>query len=91
MTLHIAKMISNPRFMAVLDKCLDEKELIEEFERLYGVKRPPERLTPIERMVDDVTGFHTSQWATFFEAFIPFVYDCVWLRWEGRNVERCWQ
>lgn len=29
----------NPRFMAVLEKCLDEEELIAQFERIYEVSR----------------------------------------------------
>ena len=87
----ILEFISNPRFVAVLDRCLEEEELIEQFERLSGVKRPAVRMHPLERMVDEVTGFRESQWSIFFEAFIPFVYDCIWLRWEDRNDERCWQ
>lgn len=87
----ILEFINNPRFVTVLDRCLEEEDLIEQFERLYGVKRPAERQHPLERMVDEVTGFRKSQWSDFFEAFIPFIYDCVWLRWEGRNDERCWK
>ena len=84
----ILEFINNPRFVTVLDRCLEEEELIEQFERLSGVKRPAERQHPLERMVDEVTGFRKSQWSDFFEAFIPFIYDCVWLRWEGRNDQR---
>lgn len=80
----MAEMLMDPRFMAVLDKCLDEEELITNFERLYGVSRPPARRTPIEKMVDEATGFSHDQWTQFFSAFIPFVYRCVWLTWEGR-------
>lgn len=83
----MAEMLMDPRFMAVLDKCLDEEELITNFERLYGVSRPPTRITPIEKMVDEATGFSNDQWTQFFSAFIPFVYRCVWLKWEGRFSE----
>lgn len=78
---------TEPLFGDVLKKCLEETELVENFERLYGVHRPPERLTPVERMVDEATGFRDDQWSKFFSAFIPFVHDIVWLRWEGRFVE----
>lgn len=87
----ILEFINNPRFVVVLDKCLEEEELIAQFERIYGVKRPSVRQSHLEDMIDDVTGFRQSQWSKFFEAFIPFVYDCVWLRWKERNDERCWQ
>ena len=84
------ELITNPRFAAVLNKCLEEDELIEQFERIYGVKRPPERLTPVEMMVDKATGFRGDQWKLFFEAFIDFVYQCIWLTWPERDNEECW-
>lgn len=87
----IIEFINNPRFVAVLDKCLEEEELIAQFERLTGIKRPPERQNPLERMVDDVTGFRKSQWSNFFEAFIPFIHEFVWLRWKERDNEECWK
>ncbi|ENF7816108.1 hypothetical protein ABR157_001869 [Enterobacter soli] len=87
----IAQMLMNHRFMAVLDKCLEEEELILQFERLYGVNRPPKRLSPIEMMVDKATGFADEQWERFFESFIPFVYEIIWLRWTERDKEDCWK
>ncbi|HHI2541646.1 TPA: hypothetical protein ACP41P_001567 [Klebsiella quasipneumoniae] len=75
---------TQPLFLEVLDKCLHEEEFLSNFERLTGVKRPPQRLDPVEMMVDKVTGFRDDQWAEFFTAFIPFVHRCVWLTWEGR-------
>lgn len=61
----ILEFINNPRFVTVLDLCLEEEDLIEQFERLYGIKRPAERQHPLERMVDEVTGFRNSQWSDF--------------------------
>lgn len=87
----IVEFINNPRFVAVLDRCLEEEELIAQFERLTGINRPPERQSPLERMVDDVTGFRESQWSKFFEVFIPFIHECVWLRWKERDNEECWK
>ncbi|EJF4708111.1 hypothetical protein M8O86_004797, partial [Salmonella enterica] len=71
------EMLLNPRFIAVLSRCIDEEELIIQFERLSGVSRPPKRQHPIELMVDKATGFYDEQWKLFFEAFIPFVYEFI--------------
>ncbi|EFY74803.1 hypothetical protein SEEM867_09757 [Salmonella enterica subsp. enterica serovar Montevideo str. 366867] len=51
----IPEMLLNPRFIAVLNRCIDEEELIMQFERLSGVTRPPKRQHPIELMVDKAT------------------------------------
>lgn len=51
------EMLLNPRFIAVLNRCIDEEELIIQFERLSGVSRPPKRQHPVELMVDKATGF----------------------------------
>ncbi|EBB7345107.1 hypothetical protein EXB17_11810 [Salmonella enterica subsp. enterica serovar Bonariensis] len=85
------EMLLNPRFIAVLNRCIDEEELIIQFERLSGVSRPPKRLHPVELMVDKATGFYDEQWKLFFEAFIPFVYEFIWLTWEDRDNEEYWQ
>jgi hypothetical protein len=85
------ELLTNPRFAAVLDKCLEEEELIVQFERLCGISRPPVRRSPLEAMVDNATGFAQEQWGAFFNEFIPFVYECIWLTWPQRNNEECWQ
>ncbi|WP_227171059.1 hypothetical protein [Enterobacter hormaechei] len=87
----IAQMLMNPRFMAVLDKCLEEEELITQFERIHEVSRPAKRKHPIEALVDKATGYADSQWENFFDLFIPFVYEVVWLRWPERDNEGCWK
>lgn len=87
----IAQMLMNHRFMAVLDKCLEEEELITQFERIYEVSRPPKRKHPLEALVDKAAGYADSQWEFFFEKFIPFVYEIVWLRWSERDKEDCWK
>ncbi|ATT70918.1 TPA: hypothetical protein ACF61V_001516 [Salmonella enterica] len=85
------EMLLNPRFIAVLNRCIDEEELIIQFERLSGVSRPPKRQHPVELMADKATGFYDEQWKLFFEAFIPFVYEFIWLTWEYRDNEEYWQ
>lgn len=62
----IPEMLLNPRFIAVLNRCIDEEELIIQFERLSGVSRPPKRQHPVELMVDKATGFYDEQWKLFF-------------------------
>jgi len=86
----IVALITNQRFAAVLDKCLEEDELVAQFERLYGISRPPVRRTSIESMVDEATGFRQAEWEKFFSAFIPFVYEFIWLTWRERDNEECW-
>ena len=88
-TPEMLELLTNPRFAEALGICLEEEELIQNYERLYGVKRPPERLTPIEMMVDKATGFREHQWREFFRGYLKFVYDCVWIRWPERNNEEC--
>ncbi|EFT2028390.1 hypothetical protein H2147_003211 [Salmonella enterica] len=85
------EMLLNQRFIAVLNRCIDEEELIIQFERLSGVSRPPKRQHPVELMVDKATGFYDEQWKLFFEAFVPFVYEFIWLTWEDRDNEEYWQ
>jgi len=81
-------LLTDPLFSIVIEQCLEEEELVSNFERLFGVLRPPQRLSPLELMVDQATGFRDDQWSKFFSAFIPFVHRCVWLTWEGRFEEQ---
>lgn len=63
----ISEMLLNPRFIAVLNRCIDEEELIMQFERLSGVTRPPKRQHPLELMVDKATGFMMSSGDCFLK------------------------
>ncbi|EDU3883624.1 hypothetical protein DEV82_004937, partial [Salmonella enterica subsp. enterica serovar Fluntern] len=45
----------------------------------------------LELMVDKATGFYDEQWKLFFESFIPFVYEYIWLTWRDRDNEEYWQ
>lgn len=57
--------------------CLEEPELIANFERLYGVKIV-ERRSPIEQMVDKACGREPG--TEGMAAFVEFVHECVWTR-----------
>ena len=75
---HVARtLISDPAFTLILERCLEEKEFIEQFERLSGVTRPRAPTAPIIAIVDKVTGYADDQWRNFFSEFIPFVHRWV--------------
>lgn len=80
----IHSLITAPAFSLILDRCLDEPKLIENFTRLYGVGLPRKPESPIAAMVDEVTGFRDEQYREFFSEFIPFVHRCVYLPLQGQ-------
>jgi hypothetical protein len=76
---HVAlTLMSDPAFTLILERCLEEREFIEQFERLSGVSRPRAPSSPIIAIVDKVTGYADDQWKNFFSEFIPFVHRCVY-------------
>lgn len=78
---HVAfALIADPRFTRCLEESLKTEELVEQFERLYGVSRPRPANSPMAAIVDKVTGYTDDQYRKFFNAFIPFVYDCIYTR-----------
>lgn len=64
-------------FLQVVQECLGEPELVQQFERLYQIKVVESR-SPIERMVDQACGREPS--LDGMCAFVAFVYECVWTR-----------
>lgn len=57
-----------------------EPELVEEWDRLTGYRlRAIGRRSPIERMVDDATGFEDSRMREIARSFVAFVFRFVWL------------
>jgi len=73
-------------FNDVLLECCQQKELVDQFNRLTGCKvlsniydtRPP-----IVRMIDESTGYQKildQKAHEDFTKFLAFVYDCVWIR-----------
>ena len=70
-------------FMAVVDECLSNKDLVTQIDRLYGLHlNKIAKRSPIERMVDEATGYSKDQLTTF----VNIVYDLVWLRLEKVNL-----
>lgn len=72
-------LATDPALMLMVEKCLEEKELIDNFTRLFGVGLPRTARSPIEHMVEEATGWRSEQYRDFFNAFIPFVYRSVYL------------
>lgn len=69
----IIGILSQDGFLCVMEHCLNEKELIDNFQRLYGINIPDVNRPPLYRMVDKMTGFEDEAYREFFMAFIPFV------------------
>lgn len=81
-------LATEPMFIEVVERCLDEGELVSNFSRIYGVDLPRKSTSPLIAMVDEATGFRGYRFNEFFTAFIPFVYRCVWLPLFSKNMER---
>ncbi|MGO3395583.1 MAG: hypothetical protein ACTINL_03690 [Serratia proteamaculans] len=78
---HVAlALILDPQFSQCIEESLKTEELVEQFERVYGVSRPRQSRNGMEAIVDKATGYTDDQYRKFFSAFIPFVYDCVYVR-----------
>lgn len=69
----------NEAFRHVIEKCLDEPELITGFCRIYQVELPRQPRNGLEAMIDEATGYRQDTYFKFFAAFIPFVYRVVYL------------
>ena len=72
-------LATDPALMHMVERCLEEKELVEQFTRLFGIGLPRMPKSPIEHMVDEATGWRSDQYRDFFNAFIPFVHRAVYL------------
>lgn len=70
---------SNEAFRHVIERCLDEPELISGFCRIYEVDLPRQPRNGLEAMIDEATGYRQDTYFKFFAAFIPFVYRVVYL------------
>ncbi len=68
---------TDPAFMECMDEACRTPELIEAFDRLTGCKIGTlAQRAPIERLVDEVTGFRNDQ----MRQFVKFVHDSIYLR-----------
>lgn len=63
-------------FEQVCQECLANDELVHEFCRLKGIKRP-DRRSPMEIEIDKACGYDANM--EFIKEFTKFVMDFVWL------------
>lgn len=72
-------LATDPALMHVVERCLEEKEFVDQFIRISGVELPRPPRNALDAMVDNATGYRTDQYRKFFNAFIPFVHRSVYL------------
>ena len=72
-------LATDPALMHMVEKCLEEKEFVEQFTRLSGVGLPRKPANGLEAMIDNATGYQSDQYRKFFSEFIPFVHMSVYL------------
>lgn len=65
----------NFEVLITVNECLKNEELVNEYCRLKGIKRP-DKLSPIEEMIDKACGYDANK--EFMEGFIEFVYEYVY-------------
>ncbi len=70
----------SPAFLAVLSQCANTPELVAEFDRLNGTHLATlDQRKPLDALIDDATGRD----AEALEAFLSFVWECVYLPLQG--------
>lgn len=69
------KEFINLELMAVVNECLKNDELVNQYCRLKNIKRP-DKLLAIEKMIDEACGLNTGE--EFIKGFIDFVDEFVY-------------
>lgn len=68
-------------FEECVDSCLGNRDFVSEFDRLCGTCLGGQREgSPVERMIDQATGFDEERRREDLEKFVAFVHETVWLR-----------
>lgn len=74
-------------FLEVAKECIGTPELVKEFNRLYGCGLGVDRRAPIERMIDEATGYpYGAATKDDLGKFVAFVYEFIWLPLAGRSM-----
>lgn len=71
-------------FINVCSICLDNNELVNEFCRLKGLKRPDKR-SPIEIQIDSACGYDAGM--DFMRQFVEFVREFIYIPLLRQQVE----
>uniref|UniRef100_A0A6M3LRZ0 Uncharacterized protein n=1 Tax=viral metagenome TaxID=1070528 RepID=A0A6M3LRZ0_9ZZZZ len=71
-------------FSEVAIECVGNHELVSEFNRLTGCKLGIDTRAPIEKMIDDATGYEPE--IEDMRKFVAFVFDCIWMPLVGNEV-----
>ncbi len=71
-------------FLECCQECIKNNELIDQYCRLKGVKRP-DRLSPVEIIVDRACGYNAKD--KFIRGFTDFVFLYVWVPMVNREWE----
>ena len=64
-------------FQEVAIECIRNHELVSEFNRLTGCKLGIDTRAPIERMIDEATGYQPE--STDIAKFVAFVFKFIWM------------
>jgi len=69
-------------FLACLQHAIETRELVEQFDRLYGASLVS-RASPFDQAVDLATGKTEAD----MRALVEFVHDCIYLRLPDEAIE----
>ncbi|WP_313584610.1 hypothetical protein [Lacrimispora sp.] len=64
-------------------ECIQNEELIEQFCRLNNIKRP-DRLSPVEIIVDQSCGYNAKE--EFIKKFADFIFYYIWVPLEDKEL-----
>ena len=56
-------------------ECLKNEELVNQFCRLEGIKRP-DRISPVNKAIDEACGYDATK--DFFDKFIEFIREFIY-------------
>ncbi len=80
--------MSEMTFNDCLATALKSEELVSEWDRLTGYRlRALGQRSPIDKMVDDATGFGGAKGSEIAGEFIAFVFDYLWFPLAGVSDE----
>ena len=64
-------------FIECLDYCIEQKDLVSEFNRLTNSKLGIDTRSPIDKAIDKACGYDEQK--KYMQEFIEFIYEFIWL------------